>query len=298
MEQWDDLRYFLAVARVGGLSAAARELGVEASTVHRRIGQLEDRLSTRLFNRLPRGVQLTAAGRDLMESTERVEAEIFASERRVLGHDASLSGVVRIAAAEDVASYLLTDVLLDLRTKHPAINLEIVIGNARLSLSRGEADIAVRIGGGQTHDPDVVARNIGELRGGLYASEAYLERHGRPRRSRDLPGHALVAGHGALQSISAPLEALLSEPHSVYRADSVSHMAVATAAGFGIALLPCFISPHFPGLTRLFPKLPLAMAPLWVLVHHEVRRAPRVQRTVQHLKDALQARQLQLEGRG
>ncbi len=297
MEQWDDLRYFLAVARAGGLSSAARDLGVEASTVHRRIGQLEDRLSTRLFNRLPRGVRLTTAGQDLMKSMERVESEIFASERRVLGHDASLAGVVRIAAAEDVASYLLTEILLELRTKHPAISLEIVIGNARLSLSRGEADIAIRIGGAQTHDPDVVARTVGELRGGLYASEAYLERHGRPRRSRDLAGHALVAGHGNLQAISAPLEALIQEPSSVYRADTVSHLAVATAAGFGIALLPCFIGPHFPTLTRLFPKLPLAMAPLWVLVHHEVRRAPRVQTTVQHLKEALQTRQVELEGR-
>lgn len=297
MEQWDDLRYFLGVARAGGLSAAARELGVEASTVHRRIGQLEDRLETRLFHRLPRGLQLTAAGQELLQSTERIESEIFASERRLLGHDASLSGVVRIAAAEDVASYLLADILLDLREVHPAISPEIVIGNARLSLSKGEADIAIRIGGDQTHDPDVVARTIGELRGGLYASETYLERHGRPRRSRDLLGHALVAGHGKLKPISAPLEALLKEPSAVYRADTVSHLAVATAAGFGIGLLPCFIAPHFPQLTRLFPKLPLAMAPLWVLVHHEVRRAPRVQTTVQYLKDALQARQRQLEGR-
>lgn len=296
MQSWDDFRFFLAVARGGGLSAAAKELGVEPSTVHRRIGLLEEALGTRLFDRQPRGYQLTHAGTALVSSAETIENEVLASSNRLRGRDASLTGVVRIAAAEDIASFLLVDILADLRRAHPGIELELTLGNELLSLSRGEADVAVRIGSAPTDD-NVVARKICDLRAALYASKDYLKRRGRPRRLSDLKGHALVSGDHNLQIFKTMMSELVHDSTEIYRTNSVAHMAIATGRGFGIAGLPCFLGSQFPELIRLFKKpLPFA-TPLWVLVHHEVRRAARVRTLVDHLHQRLESSRPLLEGR-
>lgn len=297
MQSWDDMRFFLAVARTGGLSAAAKQIGVEPSTVHRRVGLLEEALDTRLFDRHPRGYTLTEAGAELVGSAERVEAELFACQRRMLGRDRSLSGRVRLATAEDVASFLLQPVLVEFHQEHPRIELDVRVGNQALSLSRREADIAVRVGGPQK-DPNVVAKRVCGVGVALYASRGYLSERGRPRRMSDVGRHAILTADESMPALRQAMTGLAPDAVEVYRSNSVAHLAFAAASGLGITALPCFAAEAFPELVRLFRKPISIPASFWVLVHHEVRRAARVRALAEHLRGALTGRRAHLEGRG
>lgn len=257
------------------------------STVHRRIGQLEEELESRLFDRHPRGFSLTLAGTTLMPTAEALEQTVEAGRRRMLGHDSSPTGNVRIAAAEDVASYLLVGALVTLREEYPGIHYDITIGNERLSLTRGETDIAVRIGS-NPDDENLVPHHVGDVAVGFYAARAYLRSRGEPRRISDLSNHALVLpNHGfeEMERLGLPPGAVSTS----YRSNSFAHLGRATAAGFGVGLLPAFVGAQLDDVERLFPIAGSEASGLWLLVHHEVRRAARVQATIEVLRRELEA---------
>ncbi len=175
---WDDLRFFLAIARTGSLTAAARELRVTQSTVGRRLASLESSLGARLLHRTPEGYVLTLAGEAILGQAERVEAEALSVERAVGGRDAQLEGIVRVAAVETLASHVLAPCFCALQSRSPEIVIELLADVRQLSLAMREADVAVRLSRFEQHD--LIARRIGGLAYGLYASPAYLERHGEP----------------------------------------------------------------------------------------------------------------------
>ena len=185
---WNDLRSFLAIARAGSLQGAARILGVNHSTVFRRLNALEARLKVRLFDRSARGYGLTGAGEHMLASAERVEDEILGLERRLLGGDVRLAGTLRVTTTDTLAHGLLGPHLRAFQAAYPAIELELVTGNAFFDLSKREADVALRP---SRHPGDaMVGRRLGEIAVALYGTPDYLAARGRLSSSAALDGHA------------------------------------------------------------------------------------------------------------
>ena len=176
---WDDLRFFLAVARRGSLTTAAKDLRVAQSTVGRRLSSLETNLGARLLHRTPDGYTLTLAGHDVLRQAERVEIEALGVERSVGGRDAKLEGVVRVTCTETMAAHVLAPCFAALQEIHSGILVELMPNPNVLSLSMREADIAVRLVRSNEHD--LVVRRIGLIAFGLYASP---DLPGTPWRAR------------------------------------------------------------------------------------------------------------------
>jgi len=186
---WNDARYFLAISRLGSLSAAARHLRVQQSTVGRRLAALEAALAARLFERTPDGYVPTGAGEALVQRAERIEAEALAAERELAGREGRVAGSVRVTAPQAFGFGFVVPLLAKLHAEQPDVLVELVADNSALNLSRREADLALRIG--RPLQPHLVMRKLSDIADGLYASRAYLERHG-PVRADDLSRHAYV----------------------------------------------------------------------------------------------------------
>lgn len=290
-ENWDDLRIFLAVARAGSLSGAARSLGVNHSTVFRRIGAFERALDVRLFDRLQGGYVLTAAGEEMRESAQRVEAEIAALGRKVVGQDLRLSGTVRFATIDMLAVWLLPRHLAAFRLAYPGIELEVSVSNAAVNLSRHEADVALRLG---NQPPEtLVGRRVGRLFFAVYGAGRMTDRdQDIPLAERDWIG--FDSDHQALVS---RLKRFLPKVRPIFRVNSVAAAIAAAKAGIGLAPLPCGIADLEPDLVRIAP-LPEAFAiDLWLLTHEDLRRTARIRAFLDFLADALTAEATQLEGR-
>jgi DNA-binding transcriptional LysR family regulator len=293
---WDDLRYLLAVARGAGLAGAARSLGVNPSTVFRRLNALEAGLGVRLFERRPTGYRTTEAGGDLAAAAERVEAEILALDRRLAGQDARLSGSLRVTAPDDIAETLLMAPIARFLAAYPEIRLEVVIDNRMLSLTRREADVAVR----PTLEPPetLIGRKVARLASAVYVAEGAAPA-GRAARADDLDerpwiawdegvGPAAVARWMARRAPRAPV---------VYRSNSLLNQFAACRAGLGLAVLPTFLGDPEPGLARLLPPQEDLVTDLWLLTHPDLRRTARVRVCLDFLFDALKAARPLLTGR-
>lgn len=288
IDNWDDLRLFLAVARAGSLSGAAREVGVNHSTVFRRIGAFEDSLGVRLFDRLPSGYALTAAGEEMQASAERVEAEIAALDRRVTGQDLRLSGVVRITTVDMLAQGLLPRHLVAFRRAYPGIEIELTVGNATLSLTRREADVALRVG---NQPPEtLVGRRVGRLVFAVYGA-AEAGRATAPLAER--PWIGLNAEHAPLVSA---FEAFLPGVRPGFRVSSVAAAIAAARAGIGLATLPCGIADLDPGLTRIAPLPESFTLDLWLLTHEDLRRTARIRAFLDFMAEVLAEEAPLLEG--
>ncbi len=278
MLDWDDLRFFLAVTRLRSLSAAARELRVTQSTVGRRLASLESGLGARLLHRTPEGYLPTLAGEAILGQAERVEAEVLAVERTVGGRDAQLEGVVRVTAVDTLVSHVLVPCFATLQAGSPEVALELVADVRHLSLSMREADIAVRLMPFEGHD--LVVRRIGTLSFGLYASPAYLERHGEPDFGAGCAGHRLVNGLDGpeVPQLAGWLAEIAPRATVALRTDSPEAQLRAALNGAGIACLArlrgdavgaalCRIEP---------PQAPTTAVGIWLAVHKDNRRLPRI----------------------
>ncbi|MBR0648717.1 LysR family transcriptional regulator [Roseomonas terrae] len=277
MLDWDDLRFFLAVARTGSLSAAARDLRVTQSTVGRRLGSLEGGLNARLLHRTPEGYVLTLAGEAILAQAERVEAEARAVERTVGGRDSLLEGVVRVTAVETLASHVLPPAFCALQLGSPEISIELLANVRHMSLAMREADIAVRLTRFEQHD--LVARRIGTMSHGLYASPTYLERHGPPDFTAGCPGHRLVTGLDGTEvpELAKWLAEVAPRATAALRTDSPEAQLQATMCGQGMACLPRLRGDALGhGLRRLRPPVAPAVVEVWLAVHKDNRRIPRV----------------------
>lgn len=265
--QWDDVRHFLALARQGSLSAAAKQLAVEHSTIARRVESLEQSIGVRLFDRLPRGWQLTAEGEDLAEHAQRLEDEALAFSRRALGVS-SLHGSVRLSAPPVIASHFLVPRLAMRRRDWPGIDLEVIGESREANLARGEADLAVRLS--RPTAPGLVARALGEMGYGLYAAVGYAAQS---------PADWQFLGYDdSLRQVPQQqwLEDFAAGRRFVLRSNDLAALLHAARVGAGIAVLP-----HFLGRTE--PMLEIVPGPecpvrrrLWLVMHPDVRRSPRV----------------------
>jgi DNA-binding transcriptional LysR family regulator len=278
---WNDLRYLLAIARGRTLAGAARLLGVEHSTVGRRLSALETALKTRLFTRGPEGFTLTRAGTDILPLAEAVEAHIETISRRVSGEDARVEGLVKLTTSESLSGYLVKQ-LSTLRERYPSLVVEILSGNRSFDLMRGEADLAVRIRA--VTEPDLVARHLAVAGWSLYAAATYVERKGTPPSPEDLRGHDVI---GFDQTLAQVPGALWLAEHGgsanvVLRGNSIIAVFNAALVGLGATVLPCFLGDPEPTLRRLTPRV-LGEREIMLVVHPDLARVARVRAVMDFL---------------
>jgi DNA-binding transcriptional LysR family regulator len=288
MLDWNDLRYFLAIHRSGTLARAASTLGINATTAGRRLTALEEQVEARLFDRTPDGYVLTPAGRDLLGRAERIEAEVLGVERAVIGADARPAGTVRLTATEMVATRFITPRIPEFHARYPDIVLELECTNRTVSLTRREADIALRLA--RPREENVVTRRIASVPLALYASRHYLEARGLP----DSPDTTL-AGHDALLFANSRLftvenswfEARLGGARIALRSDSVSSIYSAVVAGAGIALLPRAVADREPLLVRIDTVSTPEPRVIWQAVHEDQQKSTRIRAVLAFVADVL-----------
>jgi len=272
MLEWDDLKYFLAFARAGSMQAAAKALGVNQSTVQRRLAEFEERIDRRLVERHRGGYRLTDLGRELQPAAEAVEASVAAFEHRLAACDNGVTGTVRVTCGTILANRLQRTPLIDLfHKRNPGLRVELIISDREFDLPK-EADIALR--GGEPQDDALVGRKIAEAPWAVYASRAYVERHGRPECPADIERHLVVdcvAKHPGAQWLRsvAPRATIVS------RADNHPGLILAVRSGAGLAALLAFQGDGESDLVRVIDNIDL-VTPYYLLMHRDMQQTPRV----------------------
>jgi DNA-binding transcriptional LysR family regulator len=273
---WDDLRFFLAVARAGRLTAAARQLEADHTTVSRRISALEGALKAKLFERKPQGYSLTEQGERLLGLAEGMETQALAVASQVGGADLALSGTVRIGAPDGIGTYFLAPELGALAERHPDLTLQLVALPRTFSLSRREADIAITLE--QPTEGRLVSRKLTDYRLRLYASKDYLARHGPMAELSDLTGKTLVTYVADL--IYSPVLDYFSglEKYTARRYECASVVAQleAVRAGVGVGILHDYAVRQFPDLRVVLPEVSF-LRTYWLVTHADVRNLRRVE---------------------
>lgn len=292
MKDWDDLRYFLAVARKGSIRAAAAALAVNHSTVSRRIDAFEAKANARLFERLPSGYVLTEAGEHILELVERIETDAVAVGRRLAGRDSELSGTLRVTLPNTIATKLLMPDLVAFSQAFPEIDLAIDVSLSMADLARRQADVAIRV----SNDPpgNLVGRRLVKYARSIYASQEYLVRHdvvSAPERLEWIGWNDSVANPQWVRESPFP-DAVVK--HRV--PDTLAHLEAAKN-GLGISMLPCFIGDTEPTLRRLPPGLAEPDREIWLLTHEDLRNTARVRRFMDFMANAILAKKGLLEGR-
>ena len=281
---WDDVRVFLAVAREGSLSAAARRLGINHSTVSRRLINLESRTGSQpLFERRRSGYVMTATGERAFAEAQAMEA---AADGFRLGIQAGeeLSGPVRVSATATFAEQLLVAPLAALAAEQPRLEIDLSAEDRNVSLARGEADIAVRLG--RPLSGDALARAVATVTYQLYASSDYLA--AIPQSLRRLIGYSESVSAGAPGV--RRLEELAGDTGFAMRCPTLRSQADAAAAGAGMALLPLYLAESDSRLTRASPQSePAWQHSVWLVVRSDVRRVRRVRFVADRLAIALQS---------
>lgn len=275
---WDDLHTFLAIARHGSLSAAARALGVTQPTMGRRLAAMEQRTGARLLQKLPGGYALTPLGESILGNAERAENEVMAADRIITGRDVTLEGVVRLTTVDTLASRIVTPALVGLQKTHPGIVVELVTDTRSLSLSKREADIALRMTRFEGHD--IVARKVGSLVFGLYGTAHWKA------TAPDQVRLVTVLDDQAHLPEAKWLAEQFPKARPAYRTNSREAQLWATKTGAGVAALARFRARMEPDLVEIGPAH--LSRDIWLGVHSDMRLMPRVRVVLDALAQALQ----------
>ena len=293
---WDHLRVVLAVADAGGLSGAARALGLDAATVSRRLDALEAALRCKLFHRTRAGLAPNSAGAKLIEHARRIDGEVRALAFELAPEDRGLGGTVIVTATEAVAAAALAPALPAFQREHPEIALEVVTEIRALDLSRREADIALRLM--MPPQRELKVRRLGPVRYALYASPGYLAEHGMPRADGPLAGHRIIDWPLPYTVIpQVPwLRARAEGARVVLRSNSAMVRRAAAAAGSGIAMLPRLLADGDAALVALKTDEP-PRQDLYLATHRDLAAVPRIRTTLDFLAGAVR-RAIRGPGRG
>jgi DNA-binding transcriptional LysR family regulator len=278
---WDRLQVVLALRRGGTLSAAARALGVDHTTVARRLDGFERDLGAPLFERGPEGFAATPLGEEVLGAAERMEDEITGLLRRLDGAASGLTGLVRLTTTPPLAALLFAPALGGFLRAHPGLQVELVGDNRGLDLSRREADLAVRLS--RPEVPGLVARRLGEIALACYAAAG----DPRPFAAQRFLAHEDATGPAAPQRY---LAALVPPERMVLRSNTTQALLEAARAGLGCAVLPCFVGEGDPALRRVLAPCAMPPMPLWLLYHEDLRRSPRVRAAVAFIDEVIAAR--------
>jgi len=296
MFNWDDLRFFLAVARKRRLVSAAQALKVDHTTVSRRLRALEETLGARLFERSPRGYRLTEAGRTLMPTAEAMEAASFRLYKALSGKDAQLAGPVRFAATEAFGGHVITPLLAEFARRHPGIEIEMIATTPPLNLTKREADFAIMLA--PPPSGRLVAWKLTDYKLQLYGAPDYLAAHPPITTPDDLGGHRFVWYIEDLLPVPQLhfLETMIREPHVSYRSTSLFAQWSAVRAGMGLSLLPRFLAEDDAGLTLILGEEIEVVREFWLVVHEDLRQVARVDAVCRFLTRRIRALQPRLMG--
>lgn len=288
MFDWNDLRYFLAVAREGSTLAAGRALRVSQTTVARRIAALEQALGVPLFEKRQAGYLLTPAGQELRLRAELVEASATSFADAASAQSRDTSGTVRITTQDIFGVTLLAPILRELHERHPEIMIELDDSQDFRDLGEGEADIALRSATGEL-GAGVVGRRLGDDHWTLYCSRDYAAQHGVPRTRAQLKDHAFIGGGGPKlwRAYSAWLHDLDLDDRVIMHHTSAMGMMSAIRSGLGIAVLPCIVADADPDLIQCVPPRDGHNRTMWLVTHERVRKSPRVRVVIDFLHDRL-----------
>ncbi len=269
MDNWNDLKFVLETVRQGGLSGAARVLGVNHATVSRRIIAAEEAVGALLFDRLPGGYMPTEAGLEAARAAEAMEAANAELSRTIGARDKALSGSLTITAPQLLFANILNPILIEFQSDYPDIDLTILASNETLNLSRREADVAIRI----SNEPSdtLFGSRVAEQRSAIYVSKAYAARLQRDTDGR-LDWLMFLHWHG----IPEDVKALWPNTRAAMRFDDMVAVLSAVRAGIGASRMPCFLGDRDPDLTRLMGLPTYSYPSIWVLTHTELRRMQRV----------------------
>lgn len=284
--EWNDLSLILAICRAGSLSGAARSLGQTHSTVFRRLNAIEARTGVRFFERFRQGYEMTEAGRKAMAYGERVETEILALGREVLGQDERLTGRIRVTCPEAFAEEHAPGIVARFCRAHPGIGIDLAPGHGAVDLNRREAEVAIRA----TRSPPEASygRRICDFRFALYASPAYLaEAASRPFHQHRF---CLIEGTAGWLVPHVWKSREAGEAQAVFQCRASRAVQNAAAEGLGPCFLPCYVGDADARLVRASATIaPLDME-LWVLTHPDLRRTARVRAFMAHLYEELGSR--------
>lgn len=291
--EWNDLHLVLAVCRVGTLSGAARILGVNHSTVFRRIVSIEEKLGVRLFERFPTGYVMTEAGEAILESGERVENEVLGLSRKLIGRDFQLRGVLRVAVPDALLMKILMPYIAEFSKLYPKIQLEIGISNNYLNLTKREADIAVRA---TTLPPEtLVGRKVCSLMSTIYGATEYLV----DQTERTISNYTWVMPDEELSNlpITKWLQKLNPNAEVLLRCNTLLAIHEAVRQNIGVASLPCFLADADKKLQRVIAPPAELATELWLLTHQDLRQTARVKALMDFLSEALLQEKNLIEGK-
>ncbi len=282
---WDDLRFFLALAREGSVSGAGRALGVKHTTVARRIRAFEERLGTRLFNRPSDGYAMTQVAENMFEHALEMEALAQAVDRDAFGHDAELSGPLKLTMAHDVADRLIVPKLRTFTEAYPHIDLQLLTTAGLVDFAAREADIAVRL----TAKPpeELVGREVIRLQHGVYGTTRTLR-----RRTDQVDVIIFRSDDERLPWVTENFP----NARTVLRVDDVSSMAAATRNHLGLSRMPCFMGDADAGLRRLDVPLTPSDWGVWILSHVDLRATARVRVCREFLLETIEQQRPLIQG--
>ena len=276
MIDWNDLRYFLAVARAGSTIAAGKAMGSSQSTVHRRIEELEGQLKRKLVTRETTGYRLTEYGQGLLPYAERVERSILDLQQHVQDETRDLSGVIRVTCPEPIIAKFSKAKFFDgFYAQYPGIRVELVTSDRYLSILRGEADIAFRSG---DTDEELIGRKVADSLWAIFASRDYVERHGKPERIEDLSRHAVVTFDESLSNhrLTTWLKEVAPQAVVAARVLSVLGLVASVRSGVGVGALPMALGDAEPELVRVLGPVPELTRSWRLLTHPDLRDTPRI----------------------
>lgn len=285
---WDDLRLFLAVARTGSISGAAKQLGVQHSTVSRRMRQFEEKLGVRLIERKKSGYELTQAGENVKEAANRIERDVLAVDGALLGKDTNLVGPLRVSALNNMASSVLMPMFASFSKTRPQVELHIVVSNTDASLSQREADIAIRLTNSPTDT--LIGKRVVTVASTIYGSRTYLE---QLRQQSGEPKWIGVECCGFHKSWTK--QAADGKSHNFYSDDTQLTLA-AIREGLGVSILPCFMGDTDPLLERYCEPDPAYNLGLWILLHPDLKRTVRVLAFREHMVNTINEKRDLFEG--
>ncbi len=278
---WDDLRIFLAVARSGSITGAAKRLAVQHSTVSRRLRSLEERLGTRLLERMKSGYVLTEAGEELFLSARKIEIEILQFEGAQSGVDAGATGELRISAINNMASSVLMPVFTRFSQDNPGIELHVLVTNRFVKLAERDADIAIRLT--NTPTDTLIGTRLVTVASAVYGARDYCAQVQAGTAAQQWLGVECCAVHVAWTKAACPDKA-----HNFHVDDTLLTLA-ALKSGAGLAYLPCFMGDSEPTLSRFSAPQPQHDLGLWLVYHRDLRRTKRVRLFREHMQREISA---------
>jgi len=277
---WNALKLFLAITESGTLTGAARHLGINHSTVFRRLNSFEKAVGGRLFERLSRGYELTAMGEELLSVARKIATSFDDLERHIVGKDIQPKGIVKITAPNNIAYRYLPRYLAEFNQTYPDIYIELLVSNLELNMTNRQADIAVRA---TSAPPEhLVGRKVRSIKWSVYTSKVYKEKFGLPSKIDDLKEHLLIGATGSMRNLPAFIwqEKNLADQIRT-RCDDLVAMASFVETGQGLGFLPD--DQQRPDLEKLFVLEPGKTSELWLLTHPDLRHVERIKLVMQHL---------------